>query len=179
MGLLEALLSIMIPIVAVIFLIAGIYSWCGKTQGIRAGVKKVLEEVSVLFGKDDNTVRSHQYYDIDEREFVGLKNRISEFFSYFVFINARNFGTYLAVQYKAGTMQVGEEVIECEWVNFLKTTFNIPNHIKIPVLVFYDSQAGLLYLYYAWCEGGIATLEEIRSNIKSRQIPPLSDDLTF
>lgn len=175
MKLFYPILEIGAPVLGVLFLSALILKWCGKADTVAEGFRIALDGIISLF-KDDSYV-AQVCYEIEEREFDSFTKIIQVFFEFAVFISAQNCGDYMVVRYRVGGMNVPIDVLEVEWVKFIKRIYNVPVHIKIPVFVYFNDIDGYVDFYCAFNDNGMKKIRMFKDNIKSRQLPHGNRDI--
>lgn len=168
-------LYLLFPFGAVFLVLAFIFKWCGKSATVADGFRIVLDGV-IGFFKDD-TSSAVVCYEIEEHVFDSFTREIQKFFDYVVFDVAHNCGAYIVVRYRVGGIKVPLDVIEVEWIKFIKRIYNISSQVKIPIFVNYDEIEGIVDLYCAFNNEGNMKLQNIKANIKSRKIPPNKADI--
>lgn len=163
------------PIVGALLMAGLIFKWCGKSATVADGFRIALDGVIGFF--KDESLPAVVCYEIEERKFDSFTREIQKFFDYVVFEEAQNCGAYIVVRYRVGGIKVPLDVIEVEWIKFIKRIYNISSQVKIPIFVNYDEIEGIVDLYCAFNNEGNMKLQNIKANIKSREIPPNKADI--
>ena len=163
------------PFVGALLMAGLIFKWCGKSATVADGFRIALDGVIGFF--KDESLPAVVCYEIEEREFDSFTRVIQQFFDYVVFEEAQNCGAYIVVRYRVGALKVPLNVVEIEWIKFVKRIFNVPSQVKIPVFVHCDEIEEVVELYCAFNNEGKSILQNVNANIKSRKIPHCKADI--
>lgn len=174
MGIFLSLLQMVVPFLILFLVIAVILKWCGKAATVSEGFGKVLSWIgSVYRSLNDDTVPTTQVfpYYIDRFGLKGFNAVGSTYFSSFIFSDIGDGNGCETVCYITRNPKYDsdiEDMISCEFRNYLQTTQNL--HINVTIEIWVSYVNNMLLINFALNAKGIEWINQQRLNSVSRQV---------
>lgn len=132
-------------------------------EGMKAVGKGVVEELGIATTQQNNVL-----CEVDEEQLKALTEQIKQFFEYLVYESACFNADLLKIVYLRGQLNVGIDVVEAVFRNFIRQINNLPANAPLFTWLYMDDSR--LYLFAAFSDTGRTWIQQQRNNQRSRQI---------
>lgn len=163
----------MVELISVLLPILGVWGVLGV--GAKAlGISKTVGEGMKVVGRgvaEELGVTSTQHNNVcavDEDQLKALTEQLKSFFEFLVYESACFNADLLKIVYLRGQLNVGVNVVEAVFRNFIRKMNNLPANTPLFTWVYMDDAR--LYLFVALSDIGIGWIQQQRNNERSRQI---------
>lgn len=160
------LIGILMPFVAVWFLLGAGAKLIGYAPTITGGMKLIGDKAAAWWGVGEPALAV--WYPVDECQLNELTEELKQFFAILILEFAQQSIDLLYIRYYQTGCTIDSVAIDAIFRKYLRKTFNLPAGYPLYTWVYLTSTK--LHLLCAFTENGRKWIEQQRNNERSREI---------